>query len=38
VQVWNGGAVLGKTTAGVFATAMVNGTDSAFLIFTPDKM
>lgn len=33
-DVWTG-AALGKTTGGSFTTAMVNGTDSAFLIFTP---
>ena len=33
-DVWTG-AVLGKTTDGSFMTPMINGTDSAFLIFTP---
>jgi hypothetical protein len=35
MQVWDGGKVLGKTTGGSFTSALVNGTDSAFMIFTP---
>ena len=36
-DVWDGGKVLGKTTAGgEFVSPVVNATDSAFLIFTPD--
>ena len=33
-DVWDAGKLMGKTTGGAFTT-VVNGTDSAFLIFTP---